>query len=161
MASKNTLTADELRALVVYRDGFLFWRNPTGKAKRGPLGWPAGLAGRLQMEIRGTAHYVHRLVWLYHYGTWPTEQIDHANGDNTDNRIENLREATNGENCQNQRHRGVTFEARNGRWRARIMVDNKSTSLGYFATESEALDAYAQAKQRLHPFWATGRGKVA
>jgi hypothetical protein len=44
---------------------------------------------------------LHQLAWILHYGRWPTE-IDHLNGIKTDNRMENLREATSSENNLNR-----------------------------------------------------------
>lgn len=163
MPRKPTLTAERLRELVVYRDGELFWRNPAGRMKREALGAPAGHGRRLQTPIDGTAHYIHRLIWLYHHGRWPSEQIDHINGDKLDNRIENLREVTNGENAQNRRIRGVTLERRKAErpWRARIMVNGRSISLGYFDTEQEALDEYQRAKLVYHEAWVTGIAQAA
>jgi hypothetical protein len=159
MKTDHTLTAARLRELVEYRDGQLFWRDGYGRT-RGPVGSRAGRHGRQQVHIDGVARYVHRLVWLYHHGTWPDGQIDHINGDKHDHRIENLRVATNAENAQNRNMRGVTFERRqrsSGRpWRARIMVDGKSISLGYFATEAEAMTEYQRAKLVYHKSWATG-----
>ncbi|EHB7575351.1 HNH endonuclease, partial [Escherichia coli] len=34
--------------------------------------------------------YVHRIAWLMVYNDWPTDVIDHINGDRSDNRIANL-----------------------------------------------------------------------
>lgn len=161
MSRKPTLTAERLRQLVEYRDGELFWRDPTGNMKLGPLGALAGHGRRLQAQIDGRAHYVHRLVWLYHYGVWPAKQVDHINGDKLDNRIENLREVTNAENTQNVDRAGVSHDKRNNKWRARIMVDGRSISLGYHATRAEARCAYLRAKEIYHPAWVTGVGRAA
>lgn len=158
MKTDHTLTGARLRALTEYRNGHLYWRNPTSRQTAGPIGWPSGHRGRLQVEIGGTARYVHRLIWLYHHDEWPAAQIDHMNGDMHDNRIENMRVVGNGENAQNRRVRGVTFERRKQArpWRARIMVDKRSVSLGYFDTEAEALAEYQRAKLLYHPPFATG-----
>lgn len=126
------------------------------------MGTPAGVGGRLQAEIDGRATYVHHLVWLMHYGEWPVGQIDHINGDVLDNHVENLRLVSTAENCQNRHHRGVSFDRRKieRSWRARIMVEGRSLSLGYHDTEEEARAAYRAAKVRLHPTYASGVGAV-
>ena len=45
--------------------------------------------------------FLHRMAWALAYGRWPS-QIDHINGDKTDNRLCNLREVTFSENLQNR-----------------------------------------------------------
>jgi HNH endonuclease len=162
MKTDHTLTADRLRELVRYEDGCLYWLPGSQGRTSGPLGSRAGHKHRLQVHVDGVARYVHRLIWLYHHGEWPAGQIDHINGDKHDNRIENLRVVSQSENSQNVSHRGVTFESRrssaNRPWRARIMLDGKSISLGYYATEADARAEYMRAKAVYHAAWATGVG---
>ena len=72
--------------------GWLIWKT-NGK--------PAGSCRhRLAIGLCGEKHYVHRLIWLWHYGTLP-EYIDHIDGDTFNNRIENLRECTMSQNLGN------------------------------------------------------------
>jgi hypothetical protein len=40
--------------------------------------------------IHGRPKRAHEVAWGMHYGSWTTERITHINGDNSDNRIENL-----------------------------------------------------------------------
>lgn len=167
------VTPEMVRELFQYEDGALYWRNPRGRMSRGPLGSKSGDkrkpgGQRLQVQVkapdgRRSAVYIHRAVWAWHHGHWPTKHIDHINGDVNDNRIENLRDVTSGENSQNRRVRGVTLESRKVErpWRARIMVNGRSINLGYFDTEQEALDEYQRAKLVYHDAWATGQAKVA
>jgi hypothetical protein len=131
-----------------------------GDAAGGPLGdyWA--------IRIDGRKYLAHRLAWLYVRGEWPTAQIDHRNGDGRDNRLANLREATQAQNNQNVRARrdnvsrlvGVGFRKDSGKWQARITVQRTRHVLGVFNTPEEAAAAYGEAKARLHQFQPAVRG---
>ena len=75
-----------------------------------------------------------------------------------DNRIANLREASQSENQQNIKgarrgsatRLGVSFAK--GKWRAEIQVNGRRTNLGHYPTEDSAHAAYLSAKRVMHPF---------
>ena len=97
---------------------------------------------------------MHRLITGWEY-------VDHINGDGLDNRRSNLRQATHAQNIQNQRtqqrsksgYRGVTYFPNAGKWkrtkpwRARIKIDGRDITLGYFATPEEAAKVWNEAAQ--------------
>ena len=93
----------------------------------------------------------HRLAWLYVHGVWPKNFIDHINGDKSDNRICNLREATRRENAQNLKiHRagklaGCSYNKKINKWNARMTINKKYINLGFYETEVEAHLAYKNA----------------
>lgn len=84
--------------------------------------------------------------------------VDHINGDGLDCRRENMRLATNTENGCNRRpnanntsgYKGVTLHKQMGRWRARIMVNQKPIHLGFFNDLVEAAQAYDNAAIEYH-----------
>lgn len=100
----------------------------------------------------------YRIVWAIVTGKWPTQQIDHINGDPLDNRWCNLREATQSENNWNIRrasnntsgYKGVSWHSGTKKWTAAIMRNRKSHWLGSFETKGEARQAYIQASKKLH-----------
>jgi len=56
----------------------------------------------LQIRIKGKIFLAHRLAWFYVNGVWPSEFLDHKDGDGLNNKWVNLREVTrtiNGRNC--------------------------------------------------------------
>ena len=76
--------------------------------------------------------------------------IDHIDGDRTNNRIENLRLATKAENGWNRQHldkrnssgfTGVYWCIRDQKWRARIKVNGKNIHIGYFTNKQDAIAA--------------------
>lgn len=108
------------------------------------------------IRILGTLYYAHRVAWLVVYGSWPKLQIDHRDRNKDNNRIKNLREATDSQNRMNSVHafgvsgiRGVCFNKRKGRWSARIKKNGRQFHLGYFINPEEAGRAYRKARKQL------------
>ena len=113
------------------------------------------------VRIDGTCHYLHRLAWLVTFGEFPAGEIDHVNGDQSDNRIRNLRDASREINQQNIRRRpgppstlplGAHFVARKKvrRFASKLRVNGRTKHLGYFDTAEEAHAAYVEAKRVAH-----------
>lgn len=95
----------------------------------------------------------HRLAWFYMTGKWPKE-LDHKNGIRSDNRWENLREATRSQNGANSGprkglgYKGVHWNKRVQRWQVKISPNGKHIHLGYFDDLAQARAAYDSAAQR-------------
>jgi hypothetical protein len=100
--------------------------------------------GYIRIIINRKSYLAHRLAWLYVYGEWPKNQIDHINGIRSDNIINNLRDVTSSENNLNRScHRlgkliGCHYCKREQKWVSQITINNKQKKLGYFNTELEA-----------------------
>lgn len=97
----------------------------------------------------------HRVAWAFSNDAWPEHEIDHIDGDKTNNRLANLRPATRVEQLRNQRgksnrsgYKGVTWCAPMKKWRARICVAGQVALLGYFDSPTEAALAYDRAAER-------------
>lgn len=116
--------------------------------------------GYWRIKINNQEYSGHRLAWLYVHGRWPTKLLDHKNRDPSDNRIDNLREATYQENAQNRKlsctsrsgFLGVTLHKKTGKYQASIMNDKKPRYLGLYATAEQASCVYLAAKQQAHVF---------
>lgn len=112
----------------------------------------AGSCGYISMSVDGKTYKAHRLAWLYVYGQFPEGIIDHIDGDGTNNRIKNLRLASLTQNKANEKIRRDNSSGfkgakphKAGKWQARISVNGRRLSLGYYATPKEAHDAYMLA----------------
>ena len=91
---------------------------------------------------------IHRLIAI-HFIDNPNKYqcVDHVNRNPKDNRIENLRWITQSGNNRNKKNtgkymKGVSFHKASNKFMARIRIDNKHKTLGYFDTELEAHQAY-------------------
>ena len=134
--------------------GKLFWREKA--SRKFPPGTEAGSwrsKGYPMVCLNYETYSVHRLVWKMQTGVDPVE-VDHANGDRADNRWANLREATSSENHVNRaalnRHRGVHYIRRTGKWGAQIKMDKAHYWLGSFNAAEEACAAYRAKAKELH-----------
>lgn len=84
--------------------------------------------------------------------------VDHINGNGLDNRRVNLRMATNAQNQWNRKTsrsnplglKGVSWERRTCKWRARIGANGVNIMIGTFDTPEAAHEAYCEAARRLH-----------
>jgi hypothetical protein len=102
--------------------------------------------------IDGKKVYMHKLILP------DAKEIDHVNRNGLDNRDENLREATRSQNAANKskasgmssKHKGVSWDKLNKKWRVVIMVDYKQQSLGRFEREEDAALAYNEKALELY-----------
>lgn len=161
--SADVLTAGRVRELFDYNPdtGVFVWKvRPGQRVHVGDVAGSANRDGYRYVSIGDRLYMEHRLAWLHVHGVWPANQIDHRDLDRSNNRIANLREATNAQNKQNQRNAyrnnlssGVLgVSRRSGGWMARIRLNGHSHCLGTFPTIEQARDAYLEAKRELHPF---------
>lgn len=134
------LTQQVLKESLTYNpDTGLFVRlkGPGSKAGKPKEGARHGRGYRV-LGVMYATYLAHRLAWLYMTGEWPTSEVDHIDGDRTNNRWANLRAATTGENRRNTKLRsdntsgvkGITWEASKNRWRCDLWLDGKKHYVG-------------------------------
>ncbi|KOX53837.1 hypothetical protein ADL19_14780 [Streptomyces purpurogeneiscleroticus] len=168
MRYRNDLSAAYVRELFSYdpETGVFRWLTP--KAQRIKVGDVAGSisrSGHRYIEIDGHAYLAHRLAWLHYHGVWPEGRLDHEDRNGDNNRIKNLRPATQAQNMGNRSkgrnnrsgYKGVSFWTQDGRegWQAKIMVGKKQRHLGLFSTRELAFEAYMKAAKEAWGEFAT------
>lgn len=153
--SNNNLSYEEASAR--------YWYEPeTGLIYSKHFKRPVGVfdgGSYVVIQINRKLYKAHRLAWLLHYGEWPTLEIDHINGDKSDNRLSNLREATRQQNILNRRMfknnttgvKGVS-RARN-RFRAQLWHNGAPVLSQLFDTLEEAAAAYEAKANELFGEW--------
>lgn len=155
LSGVNVLTAARVREVISYnpKTGTFRWLSTGTGRIQDSVGWM--MQGYHWICIDGQSCAAHRLAWLYMTGEWPAVEIDHANGDRADNRFVNLREATNSDNAKNRKCRsdnksglkGVCFrkDKKDRPWHARIVIEGRRRSLGFYSTAEEAHEVYCAA----------------
>jgi len=105
-----------------------------------------------KIQIDKKIYAAHRLAFLYMFSEFPSHQVDHINGDGTDNRWINLRLVTHLENCRNTRIRinnisgyhGIHFNGNS--WVVRINVNGVRKYLGCFSNKNKAVKIRKEAE---------------
>ena len=137
----------------------IFNRKFAGKGAGSKSHIRGGMKKICMMQINGTSLFFGRVMWVMNKGPIPDGiQIDHINGDPWDNRLSNLRTATNQQNCMNRSlrrnsksgYKGASWYPRRQMWCAQIYTKGKNKYLGLYATPEEAHAAYCKAAKELH-----------
>lgn len=103
--------------------------------------------GYVLQRICGRPYGVHRLIYFLASGEWP-DQVDHINGNRSDNRPENLRAASHAQNCMNRSvkavsgRKGCYWNAKRNKWMVQVSVDGKRKTIGYFDNLDDASEAF-------------------
>lgn len=101
----------------------------------------------------------HRVVFAMVHGRWPDDQIDHIDGNRSNNVPSNLREATRHQNKRNagahrngsSRFCGVSWSAERAKWVAQCMdTTGTQRNLGRYRDEDAAARAYDAAAAEWH-----------
>ncbi|NBW23114.1 MAG: HNH endonuclease, partial [Caulobacteraceae bacterium] len=133
------ITQQEALKLFEYRNGALFYKQrPSQNTFTGDRAGYVDNNGYRKLSIKNKRYQEHRIIFLMHHGYLP-DTIDHIDGNPANNRIENLREATQQQNCYNSAthgcntsgYRGVSWSKVWGKWQAYVNVNKKRKFLGY------------------------------
>jgi hypothetical protein len=102
------------------------------------------------IKSKGCFLSAHRLFFYWHHGYLP-KQIDHIDRIKLNNDVSNLRELNNSQNQHNRdklkkrkgkktssKYKNVIWDKKSNKWRARVRLNYKLISLGFFDDEDEA-----------------------
>lgn len=151
-------TAEWLRENYFYdpKTGEMFNRFKTRKRPAWSKVGRVSDYGRVTVNVtfngNGGTYRIHRLAWLYVYGEWPPMDVDHRDNNPANNRIENLRLATDSQNLGNMKRpvtnksgkKGVSWHRVGKKWQAHVKIDGVNHYLGLFETVELAHDAYCK-----------------
>ena len=153
-------TKERLEELFDYQpeSGLFFRKQKNSRAKAGSIAGHIKDNGYIAINVDGGKYHAHRLAWIYINGCEPSGDIDHIDGDRTNNRISNLRNVSRSTNLENikkaKSHNKSTgilgaYPSGNG-FTSKIQVKGKTYHLGSFKTVEQASTAYMEAKRKYH-----------
>lgn len=138
--------------------GYFYWKTNrlNGKGKAGDRCEQLDSKGYYQIKLNGIKYLAHRVAVYMVEGIWPDGLIDHEDTVTTNNAYLNLRKASRMENAFNSKLskanstgvKGVSL--RKGRYATQIMKDGKYYSAGSFSSLTEAAQAVAELREKLH-----------
>ena len=153
------LTAQRLRELFSYNEetGQLTRLTNAGGRRAGTIAGNVSNDGRVQIYVDDKNYKAHRIIWLLVTGNWPEYDVDHIDGNPSNNSWKNLRDVPHDINLQNRqgatkgnstKTAGVTMNR--NRYGAQIKIDGKRVWLGTYDTPEEAHAVYVKAKREHH-----------
>lgn len=155
----GTTLQEKFNEAFEYKEGSLFWK--VGNTNAIKIGQEVGTEfprGYRRVSLAGKIYTVHRVIWTMFHGTPPKEiHIDHINGNASDNKIENLRLATNSQNCCNRRMKpnntgikNVSFIKECQKYRVALQANKKRKFFGYYEDLELAEFVALEARNKYH-----------
>jgi len=153
------LLRDLLLEIFDYKDGKLLWKVAKG-TRTDLLGKEAGNKredGYVRIKVNNRLYLAHRIIFLMVNGYLPKE-IDHIDGNRSNNKIENLREVTKSENAQNRKTpinntsgvKGVCWHKATKKWYVQLQVNKKNKYFGTYDDLELAQLVAIEARDKYH-----------
>lgn len=150
---------EKIGYLDIEQGKFIRTKIDSGSAKLGPMGW-SDTYGYTKIKVLGFTFCQSHLIYLWINGRLPVkgEEIDHLDGNPSNDCLTNLRIVShliNGRNkkmnCRNSSgYNGVSWDSKANKYRARTIVNKKFIHHGFFVTAEKAYAA-KQAYIATHP----------
>lgn len=174
---KNRIDVSLLRSLISYdaRTGDLTWKSRSDamfsdaghSASHTAARWNTRYAGSPALNNQSDTGYLrgaifdkqykaHQVCWALAHGAWPSGDIDHIDGDRTNNRASNLRAVGRSENMKNRAmssnntsgHMGVGYCKLRKKWKSRIYYEGRCINLGSFENKEAAVESRILAEKK-------------
>ena len=145
------ITQKELKQLLHYEPetGVFTWlQDRSDKVKAGDVAGGKGTAYK-RICLNYKNYQAHRLAFLYMTGEWPQHMVDHIDGDPSNNKWSNLRQANAYQNARNKATQSNNKSGHVGIWKPKgrdhWVVQVRGKHVASCATMEEAKTAYHQA----------------
>lgn len=147
----RSISKSEIEEKLIYLSDTGDFYSKLSKRKIGYI----GLDGYVNINVNGRELKAHRIAMILSDVNLDGLEVDHSNGNRSDNRLSNLSAVTKSSNAKNKRLRknnvtgihGVSWAKELGKWRSRISsLNNRHTSLGCFDSFFDACCARKSAE---------------
>ena len=158
------ITKDYLNYLFDYKNGELFWKNPTStKLKFGQKAGSKGSNNYFKVSINGKFYLNHRIIFMMFYGYFP-EIVDHIDNNSLNNNIENLRPATKSQNQHNANIsknnksgiKGIYWNKVSKKWKVQFKLNGKKMYFGEYNNISYAKFVIEAMRYKYHKEFSRG-----
>ena len=155
---RGPVNAESIKVLIDYDPATGFIRRKTGRTAD-IIANHTMAEGYIRITIDGFKYLGHILAWLYMTGDWAPDEIDHMDGNRSNNRWSNLRVLARQANAQNIGTTranssicvGVSFLPKTQKYRAYISPNGMQIHLGIFSTKEEAIAARVLGVKKFFP----------
>ena len=159
------ITQSELQKYITYDPltGDMWWiKSNSIRVKVGSPVSGKSVRGYKRAQINHIRYKAHDLAWLYMTGSFPENIIDHKDCNPENLQWDNLREATQQQNCANRSMsknntsgaKGVTWNKKERRWYARVGVEGKRVTVGTFEDFFSAAASVRKFREKAHGAFA-------
>lgn len=152
--------ADLLQVLDYFPEtGVFVWKiSPSQAVKAGDIAGTKHRENYVGIGYKGKLYKAHHLAWFFTYGAFPDQDVDHRDGNRSNNKISNLRLASEAENLWNRKLctrnksgvKGVFWYNAGQKRAAQIRKNGAKHFLGYFQNIEDAEKVVREARERLH-----------
>ena len=163
------VTKQQLKEIIHYDKvtGLFTWLAYSNGRRKDLTAGSKNKNGYMVISIDNQRYYAHRLAMVYVNGSCG-EEVDHIDGDTSNNAFDNLRDVNskeNSKNCSKPKSNksgviGVSFDSVNRKWRSAIKVNCKQISRGRFIFFDAAVRTSKQADQKYGFQTKQGRSAV-
>ena len=137
--------------------GNLYQKKKRPKVKVGQLAGGITPYGYRFIQLNGRKYPAHHIVWMFETGAFPSQTLDHIDGNPLNNKFSNLREVTTKQNTENRGkqknnktgYKGVSFNNRLQKYVAQIQHNYQPIYIGIYQTAYEAHLAYEEKAKEL------------
>jgi hypothetical protein len=142
--------------------GVILWKKKSSNSMPGDIAGGLMSKGYRNIYFMRKTLKAHIVAWVLVHGRYPINLLDHRNGNRSDNRLVNIREADKFQNTQNAKRRvdntsgvkGVFFHGQSQKWTAQITANGKRITVGRFYEKDDAIKARVKTANNLHKEYA-------